>query len=205
MSNRGKPPTLCCPISTLSVVSMVSAEATAIIAGASALAGGAIVAMSNYVINRAQAADTRKAELRRATRSPRTSSSGSSEPTQGSAPASSARPQACWRHITPTRRERPRRTRTSTREHSRGERTRSTSPPRSTSRPSAPLGSWASSPPARSPNFPTDTDFSSAAPPGACSSSPPGTHASPGRASQTRRAERSRATTKLQARGFMSR
>jgi hypothetical protein len=45
---------------------MVSAEATAIIAGASAVAGGAIVAASNYVINRAQANDARKAELRRA-------------------------------------------------------------------------------------------------------------------------------------------
>ena len=45
---------------------MVNAEVTAIIAGASALAGGAVVAVSNYVINRVQAADARKAELRRA-------------------------------------------------------------------------------------------------------------------------------------------
>lgn len=45
---------------------MVSAEATAIIAGASAVAGGAIVAASNYMINRAQAVDARKTELRRA-------------------------------------------------------------------------------------------------------------------------------------------
>jgi hypothetical protein len=45
---------------------MVSAEATAIIAGSSAVAGGVIVAASNYIINRAQAADARKAELRRA-------------------------------------------------------------------------------------------------------------------------------------------
>jgi len=40
-----------------SVASMVNAEATAIIAGSSALAGGAIVAVSNYVINRTQAAE----------------------------------------------------------------------------------------------------------------------------------------------------
>ncbi len=45
---------------------MVDAEVTAIIAGASAFAGGVIVAISNYVINRVQAADARKAELRRA-------------------------------------------------------------------------------------------------------------------------------------------
>jgi hypothetical protein len=45
---------------------MVNAEVTAIIAGASAFAGGVIVAISNYVINRVQATDARKAELRRA-------------------------------------------------------------------------------------------------------------------------------------------
>ena len=45
---------------------MVSPEVTAIIAGASAVAGGSLVAASNYVINRVQAADARKAELRRA-------------------------------------------------------------------------------------------------------------------------------------------
>jgi hypothetical protein len=44
---------------------MVNAEVTAIIAGASAFAGGVIVAISNYVINRVQATDARKAELRR--------------------------------------------------------------------------------------------------------------------------------------------
>jgi hypothetical protein len=44
---------------------MVTAEVTAIVAGASAVAGGAIVGASNYVINRVQAADARKAELRR--------------------------------------------------------------------------------------------------------------------------------------------
>lgn len=44
---------------------MVTAEVTAIVAGASAVAGGAIVAVSNYAINRVQAADARRAELRR--------------------------------------------------------------------------------------------------------------------------------------------
>jgi hypothetical protein len=44
---------------------MVTAEVTAIIAGASAVAGGAIVGASNYAINRVQAADAKRAELRR--------------------------------------------------------------------------------------------------------------------------------------------
>jgi hypothetical protein len=45
---------------------MVTAEVTALIAGLSAVGGGAIVAGSNYAINRAQAADARSRELRSA-------------------------------------------------------------------------------------------------------------------------------------------
>ena len=44
---------------------MASSEA-AIIAGASAIGGGLIVAISNYVVTRVQARDARKAELQRA-------------------------------------------------------------------------------------------------------------------------------------------
>lgn len=45
---------------------MPSNEAVAIIAGASAIGGGAIVAVSNYVVGRFQAREARRAELRRA-------------------------------------------------------------------------------------------------------------------------------------------
>lgn len=45
---------------------MASAEVTALIAGVSAVAGGAIVAASNYLINRAEARDARRTELQRA-------------------------------------------------------------------------------------------------------------------------------------------
>jgi hypothetical protein len=38
----------------------------AIIAGASAVSGGMVVAVSNYVVNRAQARDARRQELQRA-------------------------------------------------------------------------------------------------------------------------------------------
>lgn len=45
---------------------MIEGQTAAIIAGASAIGGGMIVAVSNYAINRAQARDSRKAELRKA-------------------------------------------------------------------------------------------------------------------------------------------
>ena len=54
------------PTPTLALPGVVDAEITAIIAGASAVAGGLVVASSNYLVNRLQAADARKAELRRA-------------------------------------------------------------------------------------------------------------------------------------------
>jgi hypothetical protein len=43
---------------------MPSSETAAIIAGVSAIGGGAIVAISNYVVGRFQARETRKAEMR---------------------------------------------------------------------------------------------------------------------------------------------
>lgn len=45
---------------------MLDSEAAAIIAGASAIGGGVVVAVSNYVVSRAQARDARRAELQHA-------------------------------------------------------------------------------------------------------------------------------------------
>src|ERR1700737_2445025 len=45
---------------------MPSSETTAIIAGASAFAGGGIVAVSNYVVSRVQASEAQKAEIQHA-------------------------------------------------------------------------------------------------------------------------------------------
>lgn len=45
---------------------MTGGKIDAIIAGASAVSGGMVVAVSNYVVNRAQARDARRQELQRA-------------------------------------------------------------------------------------------------------------------------------------------